>query len=845
MLKISDRTKNQGAIGLNQTLDKEAGFTTINNKTITSPSNNISQLKSSGENNTNSGVGIKTLDNELPFQLKSGIEQLSGISMGEVKVHHNSDKPAQFQAHAYAQGTDIHLAKGQEKHLPHEAWHVVQQKQGRVKPTTQFKTGVPINDDLGLEKEADVMGARALQMKPFSLSDYRTEKSVQKKGIVQKVGEKKPFEYPEGEKPERNVSSLLDFHEKKGKDEPILAEFDEMFSDKADPSAFIVENPYEKGEDEELSSNQKIEDITTVIIALSKNIKKFKAKKEEEAKKAEAQEILNRAEEAAKEAAKEAGLQAAAVAKSKEAAKEAGLQAAAVANAKEAAKEAGLQAAAVANAKEAARIATEAEAARIATENATLLAINVAAEKAEEARTLVDNCIGENSTVVIASQAASFPAKTVGEVGVITGKESLVESASKGAAVGFIADLVEAFSAVTSYYNSEKKPADLTILGLNVGKFVTAVVDGVNTATDNALVGEALSTSIGLLPGIGASLMAFKNSVQIYQTIIKIDKIKELSTLKDDSDKSPFTLKEIELIEQYKTDLDDSLNKIKVDFILNVTKALCMLYPPAAIAVTGLHVALGLYQFASRNYSSYLNNKERKRAERIGEIDVDELKSDRMDKKSENVSFKSAVADLYILKRLKNKVPQDADKIREAQEKHDKNLREINNERLVYAGSNSLITEENLEDFLNVEAEVIKNIAAELKKEEAFKKRFYLSFRLPQKKDQIYREMKLIPLFNFEGITSEDIHKLSPEMNNYFYDKTQEAIKVACNRQHISATERLDKIETSLLTKQNNAVINSYMLEMYEGQKVYEATDTPKEKFTKAVKRYKFELKKI
>ena len=811
MLKISDRTKNQGAIGLNQTLDKEAGFTTINNKTITSPSNNISQLKSSGENNTNYGVGIKTLDNELPFQLKSGIEQLSGISMGEVKVHHNSDKPAQLQAHAYAQGTDIHLAKGQEKHLPHEAWHVVQQKQGRVKPTTQFKTGVPINDDLGLEKEADVMGARALQMKPFSLSDYRTEKSVQKKGIVQKVGEKKPFEYPEGEKPERNVSSLLDFHEKKGKDEPILAEFDEMFSDKADPSAFIVGNPYEKGADEELSSNQKIEDITTVIIALSKNIKKFKAKKEEEAKKAEAQEILNRAEEAAKEAAKEAGL----------------------------------QAAAVANAKEAARIATEAEAARIATENATLLAINVAAEKAEEARTLVDNCIGENSTVVIASQAASFPAKTVGEVGVITGKESLVEVASKGAAVGFIADLVEAFSAVTSYFNSEKKPADLTILGLNVGKFVTAVADGVNTGTDNALVGEALSTSIGLLPGIGASLMAFKNSVQIYQTIIKIDKIKELSTLKDDSDKSPFTLKEIELIEQYKTDLDDSLNKIKVDFILNVTKALCMLYPPAAIAVTGLHVALGLYQLASRNYSSYLNNKERKRAERIGEIDVDELKSDRMDKKSENVSFKLAVADLYILKRLKNKVPQDADKIREAQEKHDKNLREINNERLVYAGSNSLITEENLEDFLNVEAEVIKNIAAELKKEEAFKKRFYLSFRLPQKKDQIYREMKLIPLFNFEGITSEDIHKLSPEMHNYFYDKTQEAIKVACNRQHISATERLDKIETSLLTKQNNAVINSYMLEMYEGQKVYEATDTPKEKFTKSVKRYKFELKKI
>ena len=75
----------------------------------------------------------------LPDNLKTGMENLSGISLADVKVHRNSDKPAQFQAHAYAQGTDIHLASGQEKHLPHEAWHVVQQKQGRVKPTMQMK----------------------------------------------------------------------------------------------------------------------------------------------------------------------------------------------------------------------------------------------------------------------------------------------------------------------------------------------------------------------------------------------------------------------------------------------------------------------------------------------------------------------------------------------------------------------------------------------------------------------------------------------------------------------------------------------------------------------------------
>lgn len=100
----------------------------------------------------------------LPDKLKSGIENLSGLNMDDVKVHYNSDKPAQLSALAYAQGTDIHLGPGQEKHLPHEAWHVVQQKQGRVNPTKQFKTmlGVAINDDPGLEREADIMGAKAL-----------------------------------------------------------------------------------------------------------------------------------------------------------------------------------------------------------------------------------------------------------------------------------------------------------------------------------------------------------------------------------------------------------------------------------------------------------------------------------------------------------------------------------------------------------------------------------------------------------------------------------------------------------------------------------------------------------
>ena len=100
----------------------------------------------------------------LPENLKAGIEALSGVSLDDVQVHYHSPKPVQMEALAYTQGSDIHLSAGQEKHLAHEAWHVVQQKQGRVKPTVETKKG-SVNDSDGLENEAEVMGNKAQQMK--------------------------------------------------------------------------------------------------------------------------------------------------------------------------------------------------------------------------------------------------------------------------------------------------------------------------------------------------------------------------------------------------------------------------------------------------------------------------------------------------------------------------------------------------------------------------------------------------------------------------------------------------------------------------------------------------------
>jgi hypothetical protein len=95
----------------------------------------------------------------IPDQTKENFENMSGFSFDDVRVHYNSDKPAQLQALAYTQGNEVHIAPGQEKHLGHELGHVVQQKQGRVQPTTQLQ-GVNVNDNEGLEREADTFDCK-------------------------------------------------------------------------------------------------------------------------------------------------------------------------------------------------------------------------------------------------------------------------------------------------------------------------------------------------------------------------------------------------------------------------------------------------------------------------------------------------------------------------------------------------------------------------------------------------------------------------------------------------------------------------------------------------------------
>lgn len=65
-------------------------------------------------------------------------------------------------ASIFGEPVQVRRGSAQEKHLPHQVPHIVTQAQGWVPPTKQMKNGVLVNDDAGLEHEADVMGAKAL-----------------------------------------------------------------------------------------------------------------------------------------------------------------------------------------------------------------------------------------------------------------------------------------------------------------------------------------------------------------------------------------------------------------------------------------------------------------------------------------------------------------------------------------------------------------------------------------------------------------------------------------------------------------------------------------------------------
>lgn len=122
------------------------------------------RMKTEGKG-TNSAVGSvkRHISREnrtgIPQQLKERMEQNTGLSFDNVRVHYNSSLPKKLDALAYTKGNQVEIGPGQERHLPHELGHVVQQKLGLVRANAMHPSGAALNTDAGLERQADEIGA--------------------------------------------------------------------------------------------------------------------------------------------------------------------------------------------------------------------------------------------------------------------------------------------------------------------------------------------------------------------------------------------------------------------------------------------------------------------------------------------------------------------------------------------------------------------------------------------------------------------------------------------------------------------------------------------------------------
>lgn len=123
-------------------LFRQAGLMNENSKQI------LSEPFQKKENNTS-----------LPYSLRSGMEEQSGLSPGDVKLRYNSDKPAELGALTHTWGKPIQLR--QERHLPYKDRQVVMQARDRFYPTLQQKSS-GIND----ERVQRTVGNRAMKKSP-------------------------------------------------------------------------------------------------------------------------------------------------------------------------------------------------------------------------------------------------------------------------------------------------------------------------------------------------------------------------------------------------------------------------------------------------------------------------------------------------------------------------------------------------------------------------------------------------------------------------------------------------------------------------------------------------------
>ncbi len=118
-----------------------------------------SSIQMKGDESIN---GISVSENETVRQLTGGAVDLHSSG---AKVENTSPSDSRLQdvgARSMAVGGQALI--GDNRDRGHEIWHLAQQHQGRVQPTTSVN-GQAVNDNPSLEKEADVMGSKIMQGK--------------------------------------------------------------------------------------------------------------------------------------------------------------------------------------------------------------------------------------------------------------------------------------------------------------------------------------------------------------------------------------------------------------------------------------------------------------------------------------------------------------------------------------------------------------------------------------------------------------------------------------------------------------------------------------------------------
>jgi hypothetical protein len=157
------------------------------------------QMKSEEEElQTKEEPGSSGTKTDMPDDVQNKMEYSFGVDFSDVDIHKDSPQAPSLGALAYTQGNDVHFAPGQynpgsqkgQELLGHELTHVVQQREGRVKPTnkqqssyakaSEVNEGMSVNTDPALEKEADEQGKQAAQGK---MADVKGKGSgVQRQG---------------------------------------------------------------------------------------------------------------------------------------------------------------------------------------------------------------------------------------------------------------------------------------------------------------------------------------------------------------------------------------------------------------------------------------------------------------------------------------------------------------------------------------------------------------------------------------------------------------------------------------------------------------------------------------